>query len=116
MLLHKTVAKQVPIGGKLNLFAGISLLEVFSGAERMDLQQPWPLSRPSPRTSAHGRQQCDHRELWLGSRVSLSGQNSRCLSDCLLVRLILFPWDTKGNHLLEITRCRSYILQLGSQQ
>lgn len=48
LLLHKTVAKQGPIIGKLNLFAGISLCEAFSRAERMDLQQPWPLSRPSP--------------------------------------------------------------------
>lgn len=38
---------------------GFLFCEGFSGAETKDLQQPWPLSRPSPCTSAYRHQQCD---------------------------------------------------------
>lgn len=85
----------------------------------MDLQQPWPLSRP-PRTSAHGCQQYDHRELRLGSRVSLSGQNSRCPNDCPLVRLILVSLGHQGKsfvgnykmHELYFTARKSAVINL----
>lgn len=115
LLWHKTMAKQVPNDGKLNLFVGISLLCcLFWGREERlattlasVLSFSWHLCIETSTVWP---------ELQPGSRTVLPGLKCRCLFHCPLVSLILFPWDTKGNRLLEITRHVRYILQLGSQQ